>query len=148
MMQVNVDTLRGVATELSINEKFIVSAKVILTGFLVVFTMLFLLILIIKLYSAIVFAVQRKLDARAKRRERVMERVSRESGVHIVTKPAYVTPPETDNDIPEEIAAVIAAAVAATMLPGQPVKIKSIKKAGDGRSAWANAGVLDNTRPF
>ena len=46
MMQVSVDTLRVAATELSMNEKFIVSAKVILTGFLVVFAMLFLLILI------------------------------------------------------------------------------------------------------
>lgn len=148
MLQASVAALRGIAGEMSMSERMISSAKVILTGFVVVFAMLFLLIVIIKLYSAIVAVVQHRLDERARRKERVMERVSGESGVHIVKKPAYVTPPETDDDIPEEIAAVIAAAVAATMTPGRRVKIKSIKKAGGGRSAWANAGVLDNTRPF
>ena len=54
---------------------------------------------------------------------------------------------QEDDGVSEEVVAVIAAAVA-MMYGGQGrAKIKSIRRAG-GRSAWANAGVLDNTRPF
>ncbi len=151
MIQSGLSALQGIAGELSMYEKSISAAKVILTGFAVVFGMLFLLIVIIKIYGAIVSGVQRAADKRAKRRDHVMEPVSDDNGVHIVKRPAYVTAPVADYDedeIPEEVVAVIAAAVAATMLPGAKVRIKSIKKAGGGRSAWANAGVLDNTRPF
>ena len=55
--------------------------------------------------------------------------------------------PPVEEGIPEEVVAVIAAAVASVYGKSGRAKIKSIKKAG-GRSAWANAGVLDNTRPF
>ncbi len=131
---------------LSFYDKSISAAKVILTGFVVVFAMLFLLIIIIKIYSATIKGAQDAADRRAKRKERVMEPVSGESGVHIIKRPAYVTPPTVEDEIPEEVVAVIAAAVAATM--GPAVTVKSIKKTGSGRSAWAHAGVLDNTRPF
>lgn len=148
MMQASVNALQSAAAELTFLEKSISAAKVILTGFVVVFGMLFLLILIIKLYSAIVAGAQRASDRRAKRKERVMERVSEDSGVHIVKRPAYVTAPTIEEGIPEEVIAVIAAAVAACEGTGGKTRIKSIKKANGGRSAWANAGVLDNTRPF
>ena len=46
------------ATELSLAEKGIASAKVILTGFVVVFSVLLLLIGVIKLYSFIVGKAQ------------------------------------------------------------------------------------------
>ena len=53
----NVTSLARTA-ELSLAEKGITSAKVVLTGFVVVFAMLILLILIIKLYSFIVVKAQ------------------------------------------------------------------------------------------
>ena len=150
MLQSSAIMLQNVTAELSLTEKSISAAKVILTGFVVVFGMLLLLIGIIKLYSAVVAGIQRAADKRAKRKERVMEPVSADNGVHIIQKPAYITGPsaDDDDDIPEEVVAVIAAAVAASMPPGAKPRIKSIKKANGGRSAWANAGVLDNTRPF
>lgn len=147
MLQTSVDIMRGVTADLSLYDKSISAAKVILTGFVVVFAMLFFLIIIIKIYSAVISGAQRASDKRMKKKEKVMERVSGDSGVHIIKKPAYVTPPTVDDDIPEEIVAVIAAAVAASG-DSPKVRIKSIRKAGGGRSAWANAGVLDNTRPF
>lgn len=147
MLQTSVDIMRGVSADLSLYDKSISAAKVILTGFVVVFAMLFFLIIIIKIYSAVISGAQRASDKRMKKKEKVMERVSGDSGVHIIKKPAYVTPPTVDDDIPEEIVAVIAAAVAASG-DSPKVRIKSIRKAGGGRSAWANAGVLDNTRPF
>ena len=148
MLQASISALQNTAAELSLYERSISAAKVILTGFAVVFGMLFLLILIIKLYSAVVAGAQRAADNRAKRKERVMERVSDDSGVHVIKRPAYVTAPTIEEGIPEEVVAVIAAAVAACDSSGTGQRIKSIKKANGGRSAWANAGVLDNTRPF
>ncbi len=53
--------------ELSLAEKGIASAKVVLTGFVVVFAMLILLIFIIKIYGAI---IQKAQDAEAKRAKR------------------------------------------------------------------------------
>lgn len=151
MLQTGMYALQGAVHELTLPERFISSAKVILTGFVVVFAMLLLLILIIKLYSAAIGGAQRAMDRRAKRKEHIKELVREENGVHIIKKPAYVTAPTVDDDgddIPEEVIAVIAAAVATYAAPGTKTRIKSIKKANGGRSAWANAGVLDNTRPF
>lgn len=133
-----------VIAELSLAEKGTSSAKVILTGFLVVFAVLFLLIGIIKLYSYAIGKGQQSADNRKRRKIEVVDVPKQPSA----PAPRIFAPPEDeDEEVPEEIVAVIAAAVA-TMYgsPGR-TRIKSIKKAG-GRSAWANAGVLDNTRPF
>ena len=112
MLQASISALQNTAAELSLYERSISAAKVILTGFAVVFGMLFLLILIIKLYSAVVAGAQRAADNRAKRKERVMERVSDDSGVHVIKRPAYVTAPTIEEGIPEEVVAVIAAIAA------------------------------------
>ena len=124
----------GIAAELSLYEKWISSAKVILTGFAVVFAVLFLLIGIIKIYSTIVQAVQNKNQWRKK-------------PSIIPARKSDANAPVVSDGIDEEIVAVIAAAVAATYGSKGKARIKSIKKSG-GRSAWANAGILDNTRPF
>lgn len=148
MLQTSAGALMGVAAEMNLYDKSISAAKVILTGFVVVFSMLFLLIIVIKVYSTAIAGFQRAADKRSKKKDRVMERVSAERGAHIIKKPAYVTPPSVEEGIPDEVVAVIAAAVAASFPSGSKPAIKSIKKAGGGRSAWANAGVLDNTRSF
>ena len=55
----------------------------------------------------------------------------------------------SDDGVSDEVVAVISAAVAAMYDSPSKARIKSIKKSSNGgRSAWANAGVLDNTRPF
>ena len=111
--------------ELSLAEKGIASAKVVLTGFVVVFAMLILLIFIIKIYGAI---IQKAQDAGKKSKEKKAETVA---------------------ETPAPVVAVISAAVATMYGSSEKARIKSIKKSSDGgRSAWAKAGVLDNTRPF
>ena len=131
--------------ELTMAEKGISSAKVILTGFVVVFAVLLLLIIIIKIYSAIVnkaqstgFKAKKKVETPGKPEESVTK-----------AEPVKEQPVQTQTDgIPEEVIAVISAAVA-TMYGGKDkVRIKSVKKSGSKRSAWANAGVIENTRPF
>ena len=92
MLQSSVLTLQTVTSELNMSEKFISSAKVILTGFVVVFSMLFLLILVIKLYSAVIAGAQNAADKK-KKKQKVVEPISGDGGVHIIQKPAYITPP-------------------------------------------------------
>ena len=58
MLQPSVIILQNMTADLSLYEKSVSAAKVILTGFIVVFGMLLLLIGIIKLYSAIVAGAQ------------------------------------------------------------------------------------------
>lgn len=123
--------------ELSLAEKGIASAKVVLTGFVVVFAMLILLIFIIKIYGAI---IQKAQNAGKKSKEKKAETVAE--------TPAPVAPAQTDG-VSDEVVAVISAAVATMYGSSEKARIKSIKKSSDGgRSAWAKAGVLDNTRPF
>ena len=132
------------ASELTLAEKGISAAKVILTGFVVVFSVLLLLIGIIKLYSMIVGKAQ-STGVRKKEKPEMPVLVAEREPKDVPSVPSAVS--QEDDGVPEEVVAVIAAAVA-MMYGGQGrAKIKSIRRAG-GRSAWANEGVLDNTRPF
>ena len=56
---------------------------------------------------------------------------------------------EIEDGIEEEVVAVIAAAIAAMgASSGKKLALRSIKTAKSSRSAWAAAGIADNTRPF
>lgn len=130
------------AAELSLAEKGIASAKVVLTGFVVVFAVLILLIFIIKIYGAIVTKAQQT----GKKKKKVIEE---QKTVPAPVRPAAAVPaPVAKDGVSEEVVAVISAAVATMYGSPEKARIKSIKKSSGGRSAWANAGVLDNTRPF
>lgn len=127
---------------LTLAEKGITSAKVVLTGFVVVFAMLILLIFIIKIYSAIVQKAQ-SAGSNSKKGKKNKDEKPAAAPAPVVTASAA-----TDG-ISDEVVAVISAAVATMYGSSEKARIKSIKKSSDGgRSAWAKAGVLDNTRPF
>ena len=140
--------------ELSLAEKGVSSVKVILTGFLVVFAMLIFLIIIVKIYSLLVGKAQRsglvigrkKKFKKPKKTEKTEEtQKSAAAGVVVFGRDSHE--PESD-EIPEEVIAVISAAVATMYGGSEKVKIKSVKRSRAKRSAWANAGVIENTRPF
>lgn len=122
--------------------KVTTSATMLLTGFTVVFIVLILLILIIYAYGTIIYKVQNKSKEKKEAKLKAQQ---------VETAPVVSAPVETSassDEIPNEIVAVIAAAVDSMYgQSGSKVKIKNIKKS-NGRNAWANAGVLDNTRPF
>lgn len=127
--------------ELSLAEKGIASAKVVLTGFVVVFAVLILLIFIIKIYGGIV--------TKAQQTGKKKKLVEKQTAVSVPAKPVAAAPvPVVQDGVSEEVVAVISAAVATMYGSPEKARIKSIKKSGNGRSAWANAGLLDNTRPF
>lgn len=137
------------AESMSLADRGISAAKVILTGFVVVFAVLLLLILIIKVYSTIVGKAQDASGRRAKKKLKVKEGELKLAAKTVPAKPSEKTeaPPSSD-EIPEEVVAVIAAAVTAMYGSSGKARIKSIKRSGGRRSAWANAGIADNTRPF
>ena len=132
---------------MSLSEKGIASGKVILTGFVVVFAVLLLLIMIIKLYSTI---VQKAQQSGKKKKEKLKIEETKTSAPTPVVAPVSATPsaPSVQDGVTDEVVAVISAAVATIYGSSGKAKIKSIKKSNSGRSAWANAGILDNTRPF
>ncbi len=128
--------------ELSLAEKGIASAKVVLTGFVVVFAVLVLLIFIIKIYGGIVTKAQQS----GNKKKKVVEK---QKAAPVSVTPVKVAPaPVAQDGVSEEVVAVISAAVATMYGSPEKARIKSIKKSSGGRSAWANAGLLDNTRPF
>ncbi len=136
------------ADTMTLAEKSISSAKVILTGFVVVFVVLFLLIFIINIYGAI---IQKATQGGKKKKEKISEPEKNSATPSVVsrnTASASASAPNVQNGISEEVVAVITAAVAASSDSSSRTRIKSIKKSDGSRSAWANAGILDNTRPF
>ncbi len=65
------------------------------------------------------------------------------------TPTAPAKAPVVQSGIPGEVVAAIAAAVAMMAPEGKRYAVKSVsRKDAGGRSAWAAAGVADNTRPF
>lgn len=131
---------------LTLAEKGITSAKVVLTGFVVVFAMLILLIFIIKIYSAI---VQKAQSAGSNSKKGKKNKDENPAEKPAAAPASVVTTSAATDGISDEVVAVISAAVATMYGSSEKARIKSIKKSSDGgRSAWAKAGVLDNTRPF
>lgn len=123
--------------------------NVTITGIVIVFAMLILLVGILILFGKISEAAQ---NASAKKAEKVRAAAiaamatQDSDSVEEKTVAAVV---QDSNGLSEEVVAVISAAVA-TMYMGSnknPV-IKAIKKSAGRRSAWANAGIADNTRAF
>ena len=131
---------------LTLAEKGITSAKVVLTGFVVVFVMLILLIFIIKIFSAIVQKAHSAVSNSKKGKKNKDEKPAEKPAA---APASVVTASAATDGISDEVVAVISAAVATMYGSSEKARIKSIKKSSDGgRSAWAKAGVLDNTRPF
>lgn len=137
-----------VATDvLSISEKITTSLTILITGFVVVFAVLILLIGLIKVYGII---VTKALEFFEKKKT---ENVTVEKEAVTVESPEHATvidSPTTAVDeggLNEEIIAVIAAAVDA-MYGENTVKVKSIKRVPQSRPVWGTAGIMDNTRPF
>lgn len=101
---------------------------VLLTGIIVVFSVLVLLTLIIKLYGTIITKLQNN-NSRTK-------------------KDTSKLPTSSDNEIDDEIVAVISAAVASMYSDGHVYKIKNIKQIFNDRPAWGMASIAENTKPF
>lgn len=112
---------------------------IVFTGLAIVFLGLLLLIAFVSLFG-FVLNPKKKKDKKSENSE------EKAAPVSAVAAPA----PVVEDGIEEEIVAVISAAVA-SMADGN-LAVKSIKRSvgknSPSRSAWATAGILDNTRSF
>lgn len=117
---------------------------ILLTGIVVVFAVLVLLIGVIKLYSSIVYNAQNKDNKKNEKKDNTD--VAEVKPAAVIEKSEPVS--ESDGSIPGEIIAAIAAAVEVICGQGAAVRIKSVKKSSSRRSAWKSAGMAENTRSF
>ena len=139
------------------------SLVILLTGIVVVFTVLVLLIVIIKLYSTAVSSAQttieaKKIEKSEKLKATEKSEVEKDKSATEQTQTSEqveqaAAQPVDDGSIPGEIIAVIAAAVD-TIFGEGAVTVQSIKKAkpqqasSRRKSAWRSAGIAENTRAF
>lgn len=127
---------------------------ILITGFVVVFSVLIVLIMIIKIYGTIVTKAlnasqDRKARKAAEKKKALEQERAQQSEKTSPAAPVKSAPAPAAQGISPEIVAVIAAAVDSTYGAGC-AKITSIKKskANNSRPAWGMAGVFENTRPF
>lgn len=138
----------GAEEALSMGEKVITSLTVLITGFVVVFAVLLLLIGLIKVYGWIVTKALEVAEKKKAEKEELLAKQENAVDVKEVQKvETPVATPVADNGLTDEVVAVIAAAVDAMYGEGA-VKVKSIKKVPQSRPVWGTAGIMDNTRPF
>lgn len=112
------------------------SLVILVTGFVVVFAVLLLLIGIIMAYAAIVSGVQNIINNKKKKSEKA-------SPAPVVTAEAPA-PAVVSYDADLQTVAVIAAAVEAFYGEGASRRIKSISRTASTRSEWAAAGLNQN----
>lgn len=125
------------ADNIDMNAEFV--AAVVITGLVVVFIGLILLILFVSGLGKL-FTIKKK----DKKSEKVVVKTP------VQAEPAAPAVP-ADGGIEGEVVAVIAAAVAAMSAEsGKKLVIRGIRAANNPqrRNVWAYAGLQDNTRPF
>lgn len=119
--------------------------NLLLAGIVIVFFVLVLLIVVIKIYGAIVQSAQNASKNKKDTKQAVKSDIKKVEPAKAVPQPK--TAPVNDGAIPGEVIAVIAAAVDA--MYDKPVKIKSVKRRrANSGSSWRNAGLFENTKPF
>lgn len=122
------------------------SLIVLITGLIVVFAMLVLLIVIIKIYGSAIY----KMHNGGKGKKKEPENKEVKPAVPPVQK-AQTLPaaqPAVEAGIPGEVVAAIAAAVACLDGEGTGYKLKGVRRAAAVRPVWGAAGLAENTRPF
>ena len=111
-------------------------ASVVITGIVVVFIGLVLLILLVSIYGKIFDVINSRAARKAEEAKKAAEA-------------AKAVAPVVEDGIEEETVAVIMAAISAmSSAEGKKLVLKSVKTAKPQRPAWSTAGIIDNTRPF
>ena len=127
---------------------FEVGAITTITGIVLVFAMLLFLVFVLWLFGVVAKAATKSAEKKAmKAKADLSKQISEEAPKTDVNE--VVSSSSADDGISGEVVAAIAAAIS-VMYSGTGKKpvIKSVKKSGSRRSAWASAGIADNTRRF
>lgn len=129
--------------------------SVVLTGLVVVFAALVILIFLVWLMGKIFIAIgnkknkeqeQQKQDARRQAQQAMADQAKADQ-----VKTEQAGTDQIEEGIPPEVVAAISAAVAVVMeesAPGAAYTIQRVQRAGVGRSAWGNAGLAAQLSPF
>ena len=129
--------------------------SVVLTGLVVVFAALVILIFLVWLMGKIFIAIgnkknkeqeQQKQDARRQAQQAMDDQAKADQ-----VKTEQAGTGQIEEGIPPEVVAAISAAVAVVMeesAPGAAYTIQRVQRAGTGRSAWGNAGLAAQLSPF
>lgn len=121
------------------------NAVVVVTGLVLVFAILVLLMLIINLQGAIFTSLDKKKAAKAAA-EREAALAAAAAAVPKAPAAAPVAAPVIEDGIPDEVVAAIAAAIAS--MDGGRYTLRSLTRKKEGRGAWSLAGVVSTTEPF
>lgn len=129
--------------------KGMLMAVITVTGIVIVFTILILLIFIFYAYGAIFSAVAASKEKKKAQKNAASEKAAAKSAdAHIAQSSTDAAGIPADGEIPGEIVAVIAAAVM-SLSDGKTYRVKKVTRIpASGRTQWAVAGLLENTRPF
>lgn len=130
---------------MNLEQQVQLSLTVLLTGLVIVFTMLVFLTYLIKGYSA---AVRKFMAKNIDKNERqTIAPAPAPVAIARLDKPSAA--PAVEAGISEEVVAAISAAVY-TMYGTSGAAVTNIRRSAQPptRSAWAMAGLLENTRPF
>lgn len=114
---------------------------VVVTGLIVVFAALILLIVCIYVINAIIGLFTKRGEKKSGD-DTGKTAAPKAAGKQAVTQAAVVEP-----GISGGVVAAIAAAIA-MLTGGKKAIIRSIKRSGSNRSVWASAGIAENTKPF
>lgn len=124
-------------------------ASVVITGIVVVFIGLILLIICVSIYGKSFDAVNKRKDAKAKAEAEAKLREAAKGEPVPEAKVISNAPPVIEDGIEEEVVAVIAAAIAAMgAASGKKLALRSVRTARGAANVWASAGAAENTRPF
>lgn len=128
------------ATDIDQMSKGELSAVTTISGLVIVFGMLLLLVLIISIFGLVSKSSKKSASGSDKKVETPVKNTD-------VNRSAQVNTLKSNDD--GEVIAVISAAVA-MMYEGteKTAVIRSIKPASNARTAWAAAGIRDNVRAF
>ena len=126
--------------------------SVVLTGLVVVFAALVILIFLVWLMGKIFIAIGNKKNKEQEqhaRRQAQQAMADQAKADQVKTEQAGTG--QIEEGIPPEVVAAISAAVAVVMeesAPGAAYTIQRVQRAGVGRSAWGNAGLAAQLSPF
>ncbi len=128
---------------LAMQIKFSKVFAVVITGLVVVFIGLIILILFVNLFGMIM----QKTSKQDKKKEEIAIKAAPE-----ISAATETVSSDSSDDEDETVAAIAAAVAYLSLKDGKNYKIKSIKKASGknsfGGSVWGSAGQRENTRPF
>ncbi len=119
------------------------SLAVVITGLVVVFAVLVILVLLCSIMGSVFKSMNSKKDSKPE-----APKPEKKAEISRTAAPMKAAAPVVEAGIPGEVVAAISAAVSCMMGSNQAFAVRKISRAKGGRPAWNAAGIAENTHPF